>query len=418
MTPLEFFHSAAVEQALSRAAKAAAVPVSLHYVEHAEESPKILGYGQCAVCRMVAELPGGRAVCRAARLTASQAVLERGKPFSFVCHMGLGCVVLPAMQDMADGFVMTWGPFCPAEEPRALRHGVARGFQDLDAPEMPADLESILADVRVVPSTAIPTIAEWTSEVLLALWQAAAVAEAEPVLEPEPSPTDTRRRRRAPVPDADPYRGGAIAAALGAGDQTQARALLRAALTEIGKGGRARIAVRRAHVLALISATLEAAEHARIDVVKCWDGFDRMVEEIRRARTDEQLVEAGMRLLATIQRKVRKRTDAVAKGFVALNQYVMERLPDKMTLNEVAAALGEQPSTITHRLQRKFGMSFSEYTGRMRVEKAKELLRRTKLSVSGIAKRVGASDASSFGKLFRRFEHMSPVQYRKQYGKK
>jgi len=101
-----------------------------------------------------------------------------------------------------------------------------------------------------------------------------------------------------------------------------------------------------------------------------------------------------------------------------LNRLVMSRLPGKITLNEIAAELGQHPTAITHRLQRKFGMSFSEYVGRIRIDKAKELLRRTRLGAGEIARRVGTSDASNFSKLFRKLEGMSPLEYRKLFGGK
>jgi len=49
---------------------------------------------------------------------------------------------------------------------------------------------------------------------------------------------------------------------------------------------------------------------------------------------------------------------------------------------------------------------------------AKELLRRTKLSVGEVARRVGIGDPSNFNKLFRKFETVPPVEYRKRYGGK
>ena len=66
------------------------------------------------------------------------------------------------------------------------------------------------------------------------------------------------------------------------------------------------------------------------------------------------------------------------------------------------------PSAVTHRLQRRFGLSYSEYLGRLRAEKAKELLRRTRLGIAEVASRVGINDSSNLGRLFRRHVGMSP----------
>jgi two-component system response regulator YesN len=94
----------------------------------------------------------------------------------------------------------------------------------------------------------------------------------------------------------------------------------------------------------------------------------------------------------------------------------MERLPGKVLLKDIAAELGQHPTAITHWLQRKFDMSFTEYVGRIRIDMAKELLRRTHLGVGEVAQRVGIDDTSNFSRLFRRHEGMSPLDYRKRLG--
>jgi len=192
---------------------------------------------------------------------------------------------------------------------------------------------------------------------------------------------------------------------------------VRAALAESRSGQRVKIDVRRARVVAAVSGVLEAAERAQVDVAGSWDRFADFVTEVRRARTDEQLTTAAMRLVGSIKRRA-KRSATHAHSFVALDQLIMARFPDKVLLQDVAKELGVHPTAVTHWLQRKFSMSFSEHVSRIRIDKAKELLRRTRLTVADIAQRVGIRDASNLGKLFRKFEGMSPLEYRRQFGRK
>ena len=93
----------------------------------------------------------------------------------------------------------------------------------------------------------------------------------------------------------------------------------------------------------------------------------------------------------------------------------MGRMPERVQLREIAQRLGKHPTAITHHLQRKYGLSFCQYVARLRIDKAKELLRRTRLGIGEVATRVGISDQSNFTKQFRKFEGLSPVQYREQY---
>ena len=121
-----------------------------------------------------------------------------------------------------------------------------------------------------------------------------------------------------------------------------------------------------------------------------------------------------MRVLGKLK-PVSPANDSALDPQSALNKVLDAHLADGATLDAIAERLGENPSTLTKRLQRTFGMSFSEYAGRRRVDRAKDLLCRTQLPIAQVALRVGISDGSNLGKLFRKHEGMSPGEYRKRY---
>jgi AraC-like DNA-binding protein len=311
---------------------------------------------------------------------------------------------------------MTFGPYCPAEAPLSLMEDARAGLADLGhATQRDEPLPFPFADIRIVPSGAVPALAEWTRQLLAAAWDACKL----PVDQsPGPSKAEPAPRRRAKqAPGADPYQATAIVLALSAGNQAQARALLKGALSETESGKQVRLAVRRARAVAVTGASLEAGERAGLGMGRCWSQFPSFLERVCQARTDAELSAAAMRLLGLIKPRARRRPeDSTALG--KLNAIVTARLVEGVTLNEVANVLGESPTAITHRLQRKFGMSFSQYVGRLRTDKAKELLRRTKLDVCEVARRVGINDGSNLGKLFRKFEGLSPTAYRAKFRSK
>lgn len=424
MTPLEFFRTPEATRAIERAARCAAMPLSLHFLGRGEEGVRIISHGQCAACSYVARWPKGVRACRASREEAARTAFRREGPVSFVCHMGFACTTTPALPEHTPGFALTFGPYCPAEEWRFLATSALDNLTRLleDEAGLPEDFSAdvfpvSLADIRVVPTPAAPGLAEWTSEVLGALWDECHVVAPEPPASREEVPQDIARHAKPDRVLPDPYQAAPIAAALAGGEQGQARALVRAALSESRSAPRARIAAKRARLLAIAAAALEAAERAEMSTGAGWDQFPELLADVRQARTDAELVNAAMRVLGILKRKA-VRQAAPETGYIELNQILLERLPERITLNEVAARLGQTPTAITHRLQRKFGMSFSEYAGRLRIDKAKELLRRTKLSATEVAQRVGIRDVSNFGKLFRKFEGMSPLKYRGQFGSK
>ena len=59
-------------------------------------------------------------------------------------------------------------------------------------------------------------------------------------------------------------------------------------------------------------------------------------------------------------------------------------------------------------------MTFDEYLNRVRVNKAKELLRRRELRMTDISLAVGYEDQSYFTKVFKRVAGMLPREYREK----
>ena len=58
-------------------------------------------------------------------------------------------------------------------------------------------------------------------------------------------------------------------------------------------------------------------------------------------------------------------------------------------------------------------MSLMEYLTRVRIEEAKRLLHNPQYLIDEIAENIGYDDASYFTKVFKRYEGVTPTQYRK-----
>jgi AraC-like DNA-binding protein len=119
-----------------------------------------------------------------------------------------------------------------------------------------------------------------------------------------------------------------------------------------------------------------------------------------------------LKTLAPIRRQLLRNDRVTADFFTRLGRYVREHLDDDLRLLAVASDLGLAPSTVTRRLERRYGLTFTGYVARQRVERAKSMLQRTGLSVEIIARRVGLTDSAHLRKLLQRFDGVSPSQVR------
>ncbi|MBP1964518.1 YesN/AraC family two-component response regulator [Paenibacillus aceris] len=106
-------------------------------------------------------------------------------------------------------------------------------------------------------------------------------------------------------------------------------------------------------------------------------------------------------------------TSGNRKRFIELAvKYMEEHYTEQLTMNRVAEHLFLNPSYFSKLFHEKMGETFSKYIIRLRVNKAKELLKDSTLKIYEVAEQVGYQDFRHFVKLFKEQEGMTPAQYR------
>jgi len=83
-----------------------------------------------------------------------------------------------------------------------------------------------------------------------------------------------------------------------------------------------------------------------------------------------------------------------------------------LLLNDVAATVNLSPSHFSVVFGRETGESFKDYLTRIRIERAKELLRTTSLKCSEVAYQSGYNDPHYFSYVFRKNTGLPPQQFR------
>ncbi|ELR98446.1 AraC family transcriptional regulator [Gloeocapsa sp. PCC 73106] len=95
-------------------------------------------------------------------------------------------------------------------------------------------------------------------------------------------------------------------------------------------------------------------------------------------------------------------------------EYLQEHLAEGVTLEAIAQELDISQYYFCHLFKRSMGIPPHKYLNQQRIERAKQLLAKEKLSIAEIGERVGFSNQSHFIKLFRRFIGMTPGNYREK----
>lgn len=89
---------------------------------------------------------------------------------------------------------------------------------------------------------------------------------------------------------------------------------------------------------------------------------------------------------------------------------------DGFSIAQLAQRMRVSRRLLERRFRNATGRSLHDELVRVRIERAKELLKKRDVPVSEIAEACGFSSASHFGEVFRRMSKLSPVQYRRKIG--
>jgi AraC-like DNA-binding protein len=400
----------------SRAAKASGLNAAIHEVSATAEIDTVTTTGTpCASCRHVAEMPWGRQACRKSREPALLASLRRRRPVPFLCHMGFSCVAmaLPKQSD-SPSLVLTLGPFRPSDVPEPPEREAHEGLERLSRESVDV-LPFTLLDLPIVPANTVPEVAYWTAE-----WAALRPNQPDKT-SPLLSETAPAFRKRRPARKNKPRIPSThdLVAAIQVGDTNTVRNLVQGQLKESAVYGTRHS--MRLRALRIVAETLESLEISSEPLPpETLRRAARFLDDAADLTTMESVSRLLMRVFAPAKKRTRRniRNHGQTESWLTdLQRLLDERFPDRITLEQAAASLRIEPSTLSKRLQRKFNLSYSDFAARMRIQHAQRLLRESKLTISDIAARVGLNDASNFSKLFVKHTGLTPTQYLRRFRK-
>ncbi len=94
--------------------------------------------------------------------------------------------------------------------------------------------------------------------------------------------------------------------------------------------------------------------------------------------------------------------------------YIKAHLSERISLDQAAAQVYLSKSYFCRILKSELGCTFTEYVNRLRIERSKQLLKRSAMSVAEIAFAVGFEDQSYFTRIFKKQVGISPGKFREK----
>jgi YesN/AraC family two-component response regulator len=94
--------------------------------------------------------------------------------------------------------------------------------------------------------------------------------------------------------------------------------------------------------------------------------------------------------------------------------YLHQNFANSLTRQEIADAVGVSNNYLSEIFRQELGLSPWDCLTRLRLQKAKELLRTTGDNITSVAAQTGFDDSAYFSRVFRKNIGMSPQEYRQQ----
>lgn len=105
------------------------------------------------------------------------------------------------------------------------------------------------------------------------------------------------------------------------------------------------------------------------------------------------------------------------KHIYEIEHYINGHLKEKILLSDIAAHISLSPRQVSRVINKEYGCSLTELVTDKRLASAEILIKNTAIPISEIAKQTNLGSENYFYTLFKKRYGISPLQYRKTYGK-
>lgn len=95
-------------------------------------------------------------------------------------------------------------------------------------------------------------------------------------------------------------------------------------------------------------------------------------------------------------------------------EYLNEHIEQDISLDQCARYFNYNPNYLSRMFKKLFGKTYTEYMIDKKLERCKELLSETDLSINEISARLGYNSPQNFIRVFKKYTLMTPGQYRNQ----
>lgn len=174
------------------------------------------------------------------------------------------------------------------------------------------------------------------------------------------------------------------------------------------------IQVARCLIFDIASTLLKTIAEMNLVENDCFIESLNPVERLLSCDTAEEMQENMMEILGQVCHYIEQKKNSHNKDLKEeILNYIHEHYKDEdFSLTAMAEHLNLNNTYLSKFFKEQIGEGLLEYVNRYRISKAKELLKKSDQSISHIAKRVGFYNNNTFIRVFKKYEGITPGQYK------
>ncbi|MGG3468613.1 response regulator [Neobacillus pocheonensis] len=144
----------------------------------------------------------------------------------------------------------------------------------------------------------------------------------------------------------------------------------------------------------------------RVDLFFCKNGTFQL----------EKYIERKKREISVFLKKVRRSTQEKHSNIIyEIEKYLQANFDRDVKLQEISEHFYISREYISRKFKQEFNVNISDYVVKIRIEKAKSLLKNSQLKIYEIANMIGYQDDKYFRKVFKKVVGVTPNEYRAEY---
>ena len=129
---------------------------------------------------------------------------------------------------------------------------------------------------------------------------------------------------------------------------------------------------------------------------------------------DADIIKASIAALVVAVNKIEElqnRLEGKDERLMEITNYIQENYPS-VSLEDLSEKFYLSKPYLSKYIKEKSGMTFGEILKKVRMKKARAMLKGTSMTVENVAESVGYQNVEHFNRLFKKMYQMTPVQYR------